>query len=268
MKRVLNPLRAARSEKIAYRKWILANEPDSNALSSERVCKVGPCFAVVCAGTIQQTSLLIASLGEQTYGRWRLYLICDVDKDALEHETDIALIDNSLPPAEIAAMLDGDFIVSVGKNTALCPFALYEIAASINANAAGELFYSDEDTLLKGRRVAPHFKPDCSPDMLMSFNYIGPLLVVKRSLYVSDPMAAIENRYALALKYFKDKRTVIHIPKVLFHNVGSARQDNFAAETLAAHLADCAIAANIEERPPGMFNIIYGINGSPRISII
>src|SRR5207253_2969662 len=43
--------------------------------------------------------------------------------------------------------------------------------------------YSDEDKLLAdGAYGEPFFKPDWSPDLLLSWNYAGHLLVIKRSL--------------------------------------------------------------------------------------
>ncbi|MBF0458134.1 MAG: glycosyltransferase family 2 protein [Nitrospirae bacterium] len=252
------------------------NEPDAAARGAQRTHKFDnmPYFAVVCvinSASSVQIPAIIASVRGQTYNRWRLYLLCRTSEDArkyLEAEGNIEILDSSLPLNEIRGLVEGDYIVSMGQNTILCPFALYEITASINANREGKLFYSDEDTMIGGKRASPHFKPDCSPDTLRSFNYIGGLLVIKREAYEKN--LSLSDRYALALKYIQKTGALVHIPKVLFHTAGKGDNTLPSAEkgALAAHLAECGVAAEIEQRLPGLFNIIYEIKDSPRVSII
>lgn len=263
-------------EKKAYRQWILANEPDAAALGAQRTHKFDnmPYFAVVCVINREfsvQIPAIIASLRGQSYNRWRLYFLSGTPEDSrkcLETEDNIEILDSSLPQNEIRGLVEGDYIVAMGQDTILCPFALYEITASINAHPEGKLFYSDEDAMIGSKRASPHFKPDCSPDTLRSFNYIGGLLVIKRETYDSNP--SLSDRYALSLKYIQQTGALVHIRKVLFHTAGKEDSTLIAAEkgALAAHLAECEVDAEIEQPRPGLFNIIYKLKDSPRVSII
>jgi hypothetical protein len=54
----------------------------------------------------------------------------------------------------------------------LAPEALAEVARFITANPEVDVVYSDEDKLdERGQRCDPHFKPDWSPDLFLSYMY-------------------------------------------------------------------------------------------------
>ncbi|MEO5359383.1 MAG: glycosyltransferase family 2 protein [Nitrospirota bacterium] len=254
--------------KKSYHAWIQANEPNTADLEAQRTCIFDnmPLFAVVCVFNPSQS--IIASLRRQTYVRWHLYILSD--SPPLPAQENITFIDISLPSNEIIAQIDGDFIVMIGLNTVLCPFALYEITASVNINPNGpngKFFYSDEDSLIGGKRASPYFKPDYSPDTLRSFNYIGTLLVIARELFVQEFTLMPDNIYAIALKCTHNaKGAIVHIPKVLYHITDN--DTCHAAEALTAHLLELGVAAEIEQRCPGLFNIIYEIKDSPCVSVI
>jgi O-antigen biosynthesis protein len=77
-----------------------------------------------------------------------------------------------LASAPYVALLDHDDV--------LPPHALAEIAVELLAHPAAAIVYSDEDKLdEQGRRIEPFCKPDWSPDLLLSCNYITHLLVVR-----------------------------------------------------------------------------------------
>lgn len=259
-------------KKKSYRSWIAANEPDPAALAAQCAHRFDnmPNIAVVCtADIIGQASTIAACLKGQTYARWRLYYLCGcAAQTCIKPEDNILLIDSSLPPDEIIALIHGDVIVTIGQDTLLCPFALYEIANSINCNPGGKLFYCDEDSLIDATRCNPHFKPDNSPDTLRSFNYIGSMLAIKREVFVEEFTLAIANTYALALKYTQDAGAVVHIRKILYHTVGKGSAIGDETEALCCHLESLGVEAVIDRHAPGLYNIIYKINGSPRVSII
>lgn len=95
------------------------------------------------------------------------------------------------------------------------------------------MLYGDEDYYLKstGERMCPWFKPDWSPDTLLSFMYFGSFVVFttecinKLTWYGStDPL---ENLYSLCIQAglrdivspdnYSNNNSVAHISKVLFH---------------------------------------------------
>ncbi|MBF0320850.1 MAG: glycosyltransferase family 2 protein [Nitrospirae bacterium] len=260
-------------EKRAYQAWIAANEPDTSALMAQRAFRFNymPQFAVICvADKFECPTRMIASLNKQTYARWRLYILCNggaLAGNCPDIEKNIVMIDRALPPDEIISLVDGDFIVTIGQGGILSPFALYEIAASINANPTGEFFYSDEDSIIGGKRAAPHFKPDFSPDTLRSFNYIGQFSAIKRGLFFSEFFRSIEDSYALTLGCAFKAALVVHISKVLYHTV-DRKKGTRNEEALSAHLADAGVNAELEQHPPGVFNVKYTIKATPLVSVI
>ena len=71
------------------------------------------------------------------------------------------------------SLATGDYVAFLDHDDELAAFALSEVARAINDNPDTELFYSDEDKLDElGRRYDAFFKPDWSPDLFLSCNYI------------------------------------------------------------------------------------------------
>src|SRR5207253_2668047 len=62
----------------------------------------------------------------------------------------------------------GDYVAFLDQDDVLAPNALAEVAGALEDNDA-DLLYTDEDRLdAKGSRIEPIFKPDWSPDLLLS----------------------------------------------------------------------------------------------------
>ena len=79
-------------------------------------------------------------------------------------------------------LASGEFAALVGEHDVLSPEALYEMAGAMERAPGVDLFYSDEDRIARrgSRRYDPHFKPDWSPDLLLTHNYIGRLTMIRR----------------------------------------------------------------------------------------
>ena len=78
----------------------------------------------------------------------------------------------------------GDYIALCDHDDELPPFALYETARAISENPGAQFFYTDEDKVdLDGKAFfEPNFKPDYSPELLLTVNYICHLSVIRRDL--------------------------------------------------------------------------------------
>ena len=100
--------------------------------------------------------------------------------------------------------------------------ALYFNAKVINENDQVDLIYSDEDKVDdNGVHSYPHFKPDWSPDNLLSRNYLGHLTVFKASIMndIGGWRLGFEGSqdYDLVLRFTEKTDAIYHIPKVLYH---------------------------------------------------
>ena len=74
-----------------------------------------------------------------------------------------------------AAAARGEFLVLLDPDDLLDPDALAHLAIHLDAHPETDLVYSDDDKIgADGRRHSPQFKPDWSPELLLSFCYLGP----------------------------------------------------------------------------------------------
>ena len=125
---------------------------------------------------------------------------------------------------EALAIANGEYVAFLDDDDVLTADALFEVAKAINEHMAPDVIYSDEDLLTPdGTQVfRPHFKPNYSPALLLSHNYITHLLVVKSGLVQELGGLRYEfdgaQDYDLILRLTDHSyRTVHHIPKVLYH---------------------------------------------------
>lgn len=121
--------------------------------------------------------------------------------------------------AEVAT---GEFLAFVDHDDELPPDALAEVALAIVERPQVDLLYTDHDVMDgNGDRVSPRFKPDWSPELLLSFMYCSHLLVARSSLY--RDLQGMRSRfdgsqdYDFALRAAEHARQVAHIPRVLYH---------------------------------------------------
>src|SRR5690606_26133299 len=78
----------------------------------------------------------------------------------------------------------GEFLVLLDHDDVLHPDALAHLAIHIHQNPDDDLIYTDDDKLgTDGVRFAPQFKPDWSPELLLSFCYTAHLTAARASLY-------------------------------------------------------------------------------------
>ena len=119
-------------------------------------------------------------------------------------------------------MAKGEFITLVDDDDLLTPNALYEVVKVLNENKKLDFIYSDEDKLdTHGKYCDPHFKPDWSPDTLLSLNYICHLTTIRKKLVeeVDGFTVGLEGAqdHDLFLKVTEKTKNIYHIPKILYH---------------------------------------------------
>ncbi len=130
------------------------------------------------------------------------------------------------------------------------------------------LVYADEDVVtVAGTYRAPRFKPDYSPDFLLSSAYIGRPLTLGSDLTIHIPALvardtlALEHECALAASDIAD--SVTHIPEVLCHRIERDSEESSASssvEHLEAVLERRGDAAHVL---PGLVPGTYQIQRSP-----
>ncbi|MEG5050565.1 MULTISPECIES: glycosyltransferase [unclassified Microcoleus] len=121
-----------------------------------------------------------------------------------------------------AALATGDIILFLDNDDELTPDALGEVALYFASHPATDFLYSDDDKIdTKGRRFAPQFKPEWSPELLLSYMYLGHLCAVRRHIFeqIGGLRIGFEGSqdYDFALRATEISRHVAHLPLVLYH---------------------------------------------------
>lgn len=117
---------------------------------------------------------------------------------------------------------EGEFIALMDNDDEIPKWALYEVVKLLNEYPEADLIYSDEDKIsMNGKRTDPHFKPDYSPDTLLSCNYISHLGVYRSSILkeIGGFRVGFEGSqdYDLVLRFTEKTKNIYHIPKILYH---------------------------------------------------
>lgn len=182
-------------------------------------------------------------------------------------------------------MAKGEFIVFLDCDDTLAKNALYEVALKINDFPLCDVIYSDEDKITSiGRRYLPFFKPDWSPDTIMSFMYTCHLSVYRKDIL--EQIGGLRSEfdgaqdYDLILRTMEITDKIIHIPKILYH---WRTHNHSTAKTLEAkpYIQQAAKRAKEEalkrrgikaflefKKDSYQWNVVYQINPKVLVSII
>lgn len=239
----------------------------------------------------------VNSIQMQWYKNWE---VCIVD-DASTHTATLAYlhtIDDPRIRIEYAAqnrnisaatnraveMSRGEYIALMDNDDELTPDALYEVVKCLNDTGA-DFIYSDEDYLTpSGRGIPPLFKPDYSPDLLLSHNYITHLSVIRKSLFnsVGGLRSTFDGAqdYDLFLRICEATDQIEHIPKVLYHwrMIASSSSVDAHAKPEALSRGKKALEDALKRRGingevldgnmPHFFRVKRAILGTPLVSIV
>ncbi len=179
----------------------------------------------------------IESVLSQSYERWELCIAddCSDHVEVREILAEFAARDSrikvtrteeqsGISRASNAAwqMATGDYVCFLDHDDALAPHALAYVCEALSQNTGVDLLYSDEDKIgPQGERFDPFFKPDWSPDLLLSENYVCHLLVIARDLAqktgMLNPAFDGSQDYDLILRATEQAQRIVHIPKILYH---------------------------------------------------
>jgi O-antigen biosynthesis protein len=287
-----------------YEFWMAMNEPSNQDMTEKINAGLAlagrPTFRIVMnANHLNSTNFYttLESIRAQIYKNWELWILQDTPSNPqtlrlLEHSTTIdsrvkLLLPNpishsSCPPD--VSLLDGEFIGFLKAGDELAPDALYEVASLLRTNPSADLIYSDEDSLdALGNRFRPFFKPNWSPDLLLSMNYISDFLVVRRELY--DSVGGLRSefkdsqQYDLVLRLIERTDRIFHIPRVLYHrridSSASSRRTEVVKkhdsdmQAVCAHLKQRLVKATVEDHGDDLpWRVRYEVSESPKVTLI
>ncbi len=289
-----------------YYRWIHDfEEPDDDLISLKLLSfSYRPKFSILMPVFNTDPAELggaIESVVAQSYGNWELCMADDCSsrpetravierfsagQDArikVAHRSERGGISRTCNAAW--QMASGDYVCFLDHDDTLSPHALAYICEALDRHPEADLIYSDEDKIdSNDKRFDPFFKPDWSPDLLLSENYMCHLLVVRQDLAGKighlNPDCDGSQDYDLILRACERAAEIRHVPRVLYHwraTEGSTAvtQENkqyaltAAQKALEQHCVRVNNALTVEPaKIPGRWRARYRIPTEIRVSII
>jgi glycosyltransferase involved in cell wall biosynthesis len=289
-----------------YSRWYSLRQTKDNLPQLKKEASalaIRPKFSIVMpVYNIQQKwlSAAIESVLAQIYDNWEL-CICDdassdpdvkktldsyIQKDSrikvMYSETNggIAVASNNA-----LSLATGDYIALMDHDDEIVPEALFEAAKVINEKLETEYIYTDEDKIdQNGEHTEPFFKPDWSPDLFLSMNYITHFSIIKKTLV--DDIGGFRKGfdgsqdYDLLLRVTEKTNNIVHIPKILYNwrkIPGSGalviNAKPYAYEAGKRALEDALTRRQIDATvvdgyTVGYYRVKYAIKDTPLVSII
>jgi GT2 family glycosyltransferase/SAM-dependent methyltransferase len=303
----LAALRPAVAPSDAYQWWIRIHEQPSPAADvidhNIRQFRYRPKISLVMPVYNTPREYLenaINSVRNQTYKDWELCICDDGSTQAHIHpylnecsrrdpriRVTFSESNQGISAASNAAlqMATGEFVGLVDHDDELNPMALYEVVKLLQEHPEADIIYSDEDKLEDdGRRSEPFFKPDWSPEYLLSINYVCHFGLYRKQWVdaVGGFRSAFDGSqdYDLVLRIVEKTQNVFHIPQILYHwrkaQGSSASTDgakdyslNAGQKALQEHMDRRGIAAEVLNHwLPNRYRVRPTIIGQPLVSII
>jgi GT2 family glycosyltransferase/2-polyprenyl-3-methyl-5-hydroxy-6-metoxy-1,4-benzoquinol methylase len=292
-----------------YHEWIEKNEPTPHNL--DRLKEEIPNFSyhpkisiITPVWNIDEKwlRLSIESVMNQIYENWELCLVDGgsskkhirkvmteyAKKDLrikikfLEENQGIAGNSN-----EALSLATGDYIGFLDHDDELAPFALFEAVKVLNTNQKYLFIYSDEDKMNeKGVRKDPFFKPDWSPDLFYTCNYLCHFSIIRaQKLHdIGGFRMGYDGSqdYDLFLRITEslNQDEIFHIPKILYHwrMLPQSASSSTEAKPFAYIAAGKALISALSRRGirgdvtdglvPGTHRVRYPVQNNPKVSII
>ena len=186
---------------------------------------------------VQFLDRAIASLKGQVYRDWELCIADDCSKNpdvrktlsrwaSEDNRVRVMYLDKNAHISgasnAAAAFATADFLLFLDHDDELTPDALGEVALYLAEHPATDLLYSDDDKIdVSGRRYDPQFKPDWSPELLLSYMYLSHVVVIRRRVFEAcggfrEGFEGAQD-YDLVLRVSEQTTAIGHIPRILYH---------------------------------------------------
>lgn len=242
----------------------------------------------------------LGSVVNQTYAEWELCIADDASESqevplvleeyaARDRRIKTKLLSRHVGIAgasnEALSLATGEFVGFLDHDDELTRDALHEVAKLVKVNPDLDFIYTDEDIVGKhGVRLTRFLKPDWSPELLMSYNYLPHFSVYRRS--VIEQMGGFRlgydgsQDYDLVLRFTERTEKIGHLPKSLYRwrrvrgsVAASVDAKPYAYQVAIKALHEAAIRRGFdaevrEVHAGGRYRVRYGLVAKPLVSIL
>ncbi len=171
--------------------------------------------------------------------------------------------------------VNGDFVCFLEPGNILSRHALFRICVFLNRNIDSEIIYTDHDYLdEKGDRTIPFFKPDWSPYLFLSMDYLSPLCLIKKEIFKKITLDEISEDvflYDVILKSTEQTTKIKHVALPLCSVTKTSTLEYFEKikDAITGYMHRKKINANVDHGIlPETFRVNYSFEKEPLISII
>jgi GT2 family glycosyltransferase len=242
----------------------------------------------------------IASVLRQVYGEWELCIADDASTRPYVHDvlqrfaaadTRIKVATHSTNGGIVATsntalgLATGDYVALLDHDDVLRPHALHAMVEFLQAHRRADVLYSDEDKLLpSGDLGEPFFKPGWSPELLLSWNYLSHLVLLRKELVDSVGGFRVgfdgSQDHDLLLRVTERTDAVEHVAEMVYawRSVPGSSAERPGAKEYAAAAGRRAVADALERRgtpaavsegsQPFFYDVRYAIKGAPAVAIV
>ena len=225
----------------------------------------------------------IDSIKNQTYADWEITIFSTNSSQNVSRIDELIEKDNpkitfcgKLSDASFKNILNltGDFVGFLHAGIQLSKFALNEFVKDLNQSPNSDILYSDHDYLDENNvRINPFFKPNWSPYLFRSIDYLSPFYIIKKTILKKiNPDLIIHKCFNFdVLLQSIEKTTFIYHTSIPLCSIKNPTLLNFDSKKLALsnHLKRINVNAKVK---PGLvndtFQIKYLIDEKPKVSII
>jgi hypothetical protein len=281
--------------------WIAAHEPDRDQLATQKMeanqFKYRPLISVIIPIYRVPREVLIETLEcltEQTYSNWQACIVW-ADSENLAGwewfkekvktdrrfkikylEQNGGISKNSNVALELA---EGEYVALLDHDDVLSPWAFYEIVRLLQSSPKLDFIYSDKNTITAdGKfRLNALFKPEWSPEMLHSVNFLTHLNVIRTRLLLEidgwDCETDGAQDWDLFFRLTERTTNIARLPSILYHwrILPTSTASGLQAKPYAAigqlkaqqnHFKRMGLAAAVIPTPEGLFHIKWPVQPS------
>ena len=227
----------------------------------------------------------VESVRSQVFVDWELLIVDDYSSMPVSlsltagamADDRIRVLRHEVPVGPVAAAragvgaLTGEVVAFLGPHDWLEPDALGSMR-EVFVDDGVDVAYSDHNAIGSNDRSMPWYKPDFSPELLRALNYVGGLLVVRRSHL--DRVGECRSEFIgpgnhdAVLRLTEVANGVAHVPRVLYH----ARGERTVApdvQAINAHCERIGILGTVDAIPAaGCARIRRTLSMNPLVSVV